>query len=77
VDIKRFILLLLIVANSLVSFSQYEYFWERKFGVDGRDEARDLTETSDHGIILAGYTQYKFLFLLKIIFHLNPKSLCL
>lgn len=49
--------------------AQYKYDWERKFGVDGRDEARDLVETYDDGIVLAGHTirkAKKFVWLLKI-----------
>ena len=68
-NLKILILFSLLFVNSTVCLSQYEYFWERKFGVDdyrgardlvgGRDEARDLIETSDNDIVLTGYTRYK------------------
>jgi len=61
------IILLLFIAQN--SYSQYQYEWERKYGVDGRDEARDMVETFDKGVVLAGHTVYKtkkFVWVLKL-----------
>jgi len=47
----------------------YIPYWERKYGVDGRDEARTLVEAEDKGILLAGYTMekdQKFTWVIKV-----------